>query len=106
MKSHPLLSFYILVIFCGLFLACQNEKTIEKDGKKTAGRILSETEETITIMPNPYSSTFTTKLDKSTIEKQELSPISPMPPGLFNRLNEQEVADVMAYLLSEEETEL
>lgn len=72
-----------------------------KDGKKTAGRILSETEETITIMPNPYSSTFTTKLEKATIDKQELSPISPMPPGLFNRLNEQEVADVMAYLLSE-----
>jgi len=53
-------------------------------------------------MPNPYSSTYTTKLEKSTIEKQELSPISPMPPGLFNRLNEQEVEDLMAYLLSEE----
>jgi len=53
-------------------------------------------------MPNPYSSTFTTKLEKTSIEKQELSPISPMPPGLFNRLNEQEVEDLIAYLLSEE----
>ena len=73
-----------------------------KDGKKTAGRILSETDTEITIMPNPYSSTYTVKLAKSDIEKQEQSPISPMPPGLFNRLNEQEITDLIAYLMVEE----
>lgn len=72
-----------------------------KDGKKIAGRILSETDTQLTIMPNPYSSTYTTKVDKVNIDKQELSPISPMPPGLFNRLNEQEVTDLLAYLLTE-----
>jgi len=76
-----------------------------KDGKKTAGRILSETDETITIMSNPYSSTYTTKLEKATIEKQEMSPISPMPPGLFNRLNEEEIYNLLAYLMSEEAEE-
>lgn len=73
-----------------------------KDGKKTAGRILSETDTEVTIMPNPYSSTYTVKLAKSDIDKQEISPISPMPPGLFNRLNEQEITDLMAYLMAEE----
>ncbi|MFK7983416.1 MAG: hypothetical protein AB8G86_25770 [Saprospiraceae bacterium] len=32
-----------------------------KEGQKTAGRILSETDTDITIMPNPYSSTYTVK---------------------------------------------
>ena len=75
-----------------------------KDGQKTAGRILSETDEKITLMPNPYSSTYTTELAKSDIEKQEISPISPMPPGLFNRLNQEEIRDLLGYLLSEEES--
>ena len=73
-----------------------------KDGKKTAGRILSETDTEVTIMPNPYSSSYTVKLAKSAIDKQEQSPISPMPPGLFNRLNEQEITDLIAYLMAEE----
>ncbi len=72
-----------------------------KDGKKTAGRILSESDTEVTIMPNPYSSTYTVKIAKSDIDKQEVSPISPMPPGLFNRLNEQEITDLVAYLMAE-----
>ena len=74
-----------------------------KDGKKTAGRILSEAGDEITIMPNPYSSSYTVKLAKAAIEKQEASPISPMPPGLLNRLNEQEIMDLVAYLKGAEE---
>ena len=72
---------------------------LEED-KKMAGRILSETDEKVTIMPNPYTTTYTVDLPKSDILKRELSPVSPMPPGLLNRLNEQEVADLFAYLLS------
>lgn len=71
-----------------------------KDGKKTAGRILSENDSVITIMQNPYSTTFTTQLAKGEVVSQSISPVSPMPPGLLNRLNAQEVLDLFAYLLS------
>ncbi|MGB5320499.1 MAG: hypothetical protein WBN25_15775, partial [Eudoraea sp.] len=68
--------------------------------KKIAGRILSETADSVKIMPNPLNTTYTVQLAKSSIIKQELSPISPMPSGLLNRLNEQEIVDLFAYLLS------
>ncbi len=72
----------------------------QTDGTKIAGRILSEVGDSITILPNPFNESYAVKLAKSTIEKQELSPVSPMPPGLLNRLNEQEVLDLFAYLQS------
>jgi hypothetical protein len=42
----------------------------------------------------------TTPLDKASIVRREQSPISPMPPGLLNVLNENQVLDLLAYLES------
>ncbi len=70
------------------------------DGKKSAGKIFSESDETVTIMPNPYTSTLKVELAKSEIVKRGASPVSPMPPGLLNRLNEEEITELFAYLLS------
>ena len=70
------------------------------EDKKTAGRILAETADSLTIMPNPYTASYTVRLAKSDILKQEVSPVSPMPPGLLNRLNDQEITDLFAYLMS------
>ncbi len=69
-----------------------------KDGNKLAGRILSEAGDSITLAPNPFNEGYTVQLTKSEVEKRELSPISPMPSGLLNRLNEQEIRDLFAYL--------
>lgn len=68
--------------------------------EKLAGRIKSEIGDSIVIMPNPFNENYTVSIAKNTIEKKELSPISPMPPGLLNRLNEQEVVDLFAYILA------
>ncbi|WP_297797205.1 c-type cytochrome [uncultured Eudoraea sp.] len=72
---------------------------LEND-KKIAGRILSETSDSIQIMPNPLNTSYTVQLAKSAVIKKELSPVSPMPSGLLNRLNEKEIADLFTYLLS------
>lgn len=69
-----------------------------KDGKKISGRIKSETEAAITLMPNPFNESYTIEVEKTNVEKRELSPLSPMPPGLLNRLNPTEVRDLFAYL--------
>ncbi len=70
------------------------------DDSKVAGRIFSEDDEKVVVMPNPYSPTVKVEVAKSDIADRGLSPVSPMPPGLLNRLNPQEVADLFAYLLS------
>jgi putative heme-binding domain-containing protein len=70
------------------------------DGKMLAGRVLSEEGDSIVLAPNPLNPSYSMSFGKDIIVKRELSPISPMPPGLLNRLNEQEIADLFAYLMS------
>jgi len=72
----------------------------KKDGSQVIGRLLSEEGDSLSIMTNPYNPSYTSKLAKNDIEKQELSPVSPMPPGLLSRLNEEEIIDLYSYLLS------
>ena len=71
-----------------------------KDDAKLAGRIKSETGDSIVIMPNPFNESYTVSIAKNAILKKELSPVSPMPPALLNRLNEQEVVDLFAYIIA------
>ncbi|SNR72229.1 putative heme-binding domain-containing protein [Maribacter sedimenticola] len=70
------------------------------DNTKIAGRVKSEVGDSIVILPNPFNENYTIGIAKSNIVKKELSPVSPMPPGLLNRLNKQEVADLFAYIIS------
>ena len=72
----------------------------KKDGQKIAGKVISEKGEVITIAPNPYTTSYTVEIPKSDIAKRDVSPISPMPPGLLNRLNKEEIEDLYHYLLS------
>ncbi len=69
-----------------------------KDGKKISGRIKSETDDKVILMPNPFNDTYTVEVAKEDITKQELSPLSPMPSGLLNRLNPKEIKDLFAFL--------
>ena len=69
-----------------------------KDGKKIAGRIKSENDTEVILMPNPYNETYTTQLDKKNILSRDLSPVSPMPSGLLNRLSGQEIKDLINYI--------
>jgi len=69
-----------------------------KDGKKIAGRVLTEEGDNITLAPNPFNESYTVELPKSEIESRGPSPISPMPSGLLNRLSQKEIVDLFAYL--------
>jgi len=70
------------------------------DGTKVVGRILGQENGQILINQNPYDPSQEIKVDTSRVLHQEASPVSTMPARLFDRLNEQEVADLMAFLLS------
>ncbi|MEI8380391.1 MAG: c-type cytochrome [Planctomycetota bacterium] len=69
-------------------------------GKSYTGRVVSLSNDTITLLIDPEDSTKLVTLKKTDIEEQRLSPISLMPKDLFKQLNENEVLDLMAYLLS------
>lgn len=70
------------------------------NGKKIAGRVLSEQGDSIRLAPNPFNEAYTINLAKSDIESRGPSPVSPMPSGLLNRLSQNEIVDLFAYLRS------
>ena len=69
-----------------------------KDGKKISGRVKSESDEKIILMPNPFNESYTVEVSKAEVTKREPSPLSPMPSGLLNRLNPKEIKDLFAFL--------
>ncbi len=71
-----------------------------KGGKAYTGRVVSLTNDSITLLIDPEDSTKLVTVAKDDIETQQLSPVSLMPKDLLKQLNEKEVLDLMAYLLS------
>lgn len=65
-----------------------------------SGRILSESETELLVLTDPEDSTKTQTIAKSEITGQKTSSVSVMPKDLLKELNEDEVLDLMAYLLT------
>jgi putative heme-binding domain-containing protein len=74
--------------------------TIVVNGKQYNGRIVADLGDKIVVVTDPEDSTKTIELAKSEIESETPSPISLMPVGLLKPLNDHEVLDLLAYLLS------
>jgi putative heme-binding domain-containing protein len=70
------------------------------DGQVVTGRIVSETSDAVTVVVNPEDATKTVTLKKSNIVEQTLSAASLMPKDLINGLNQNEMLDLLAYILS------
>jgi putative heme-binding domain-containing protein len=70
------------------------------DGQVHTGRIVSEMPDSITLVVDPENATKTITIAKTEIEEQKPSNVSLMPKDLLKPLNEQEVLDLLAYLLS------
>jgi hypothetical protein len=51
------------------------------------------------IATNPFDFTQTTEIERNEIKEIKRSPVSPMPAGLINRLNRDELKDLLTYLL-------
>jgi putative heme-binding domain-containing protein len=69
-------------------------------GKIHTGRIVSETKDRLTIVTEPEDSTRTMEVNKDDVEEIKPSPTSLMPEGLLSPLSDDEVLDLLAYLLS------
>ncbi len=71
-----------------------------EDGRMVTGKVIEEDKGALQISTNAFAPDLKTIIRKSRIDSKEESLVSPMPPGLFNRLNEQELTDLLAYLVA------
>lgn len=69
-------------------------------GKVYNGRIVSESKDTLSILTDPEDSTKVAEVAKSDVDEMTPSKSSLMPEKLLNALNEDEVLDLLAYILS------
>ncbi|MCA9172960.1 MAG: c-type cytochrome [Planctomycetales bacterium] len=71
------------------------------DGKAITGRLLTESEDgTVTVLTDPEDANKVMTIKKDDIDAIRPSQTSLMPRELVNPLNEDELADLLAYLLS------
>lgn len=69
-----------------------------KDGGTIQGRLVTQDADKYTISQNPFAPLTTRDIPKKDVSRTTLSTISPMLPGLINRLNPEELKDLLAYL--------
>jgi putative heme-binding domain-containing protein len=80
----------------------QYESTLieKKDGSSVVGRVLQDADGKVKVAENPLAPDSLTEIAAADIKARSKFPVSAMPPALLNSLNENEVLDLMAYLLS------
>ncbi len=71
-----------------------------KNGQTVVGRIIDEDEQNYKISQNPFSPDVLREVPVDQVTDRKLSTVSAMPPGMINRLNEEELKDLLAYLIS------
>jgi putative heme-binding domain-containing protein len=77
-----------------------NSEISRVDGGKTIGRILNEEGDKLQLAVSAFDPSIQVSVNRSDILAIDRSTVSPMPAGLVNSLNEQELADLVAFLIS------
>lgn len=71
-----------------------------KDGSSVVGRIINEDANTYFVSQNPFAPNVIREIPKTEVTDTKVSEVSVMMPGMINRLNPEELKDLMAYLVS------
>ena len=80
----------------------QYESTLigKTDGSSVVGRIVKEEGDLVSVAENPLAPDQLTSINQSNIRSRAKYPVSAMPPALLYNLNQDEVLDLLAFLLS------
>lgn len=73
---------------------------LTSSGKTITGRIVSENDQQVVVLTDPEDSTKIVEVPKEQIDEIVPSQVSIMPKDLLKTLNQDEVLDLLAYLLS------
>ena len=71
-----------------------------KDGSSILGRLISESGDTYSVSQNPFAPETLREIPKADVVSTKYSYISTMYPGLVNGMNEEELKDLIAYLMA------
>lgn len=71
------------------------------DGTQVIGRIMNLSGDSVQVNTDMLDPSETVDIDRKHLKKMEASAQSMMPPGLLNTLGENDVLDLLAYLLSQ-----
>ncbi len=71
-----------------------------KAGGSVLGRLVTQDDIRYVIAQNPFAPQVTREVLKSDVSRTSTSTVSPMLPGLINRLNPEELKDLLAFLKS------
>ena len=69
-------------------------------GEITNGRVIREDDEVMVVLPQTAIAQAVT-IRKADIRRRELSKVSNMPTGILNTLQEPQILDLLAYLVSD-----
>jgi putative heme-binding domain-containing protein len=69
------------------------------DGTQVTGKLIDEKDEHWIVATSPFDFSQTVEIPRHLIKEKAQSPVSPMPAGLINRLNPDELKDLLAYLM-------
>lgn len=72
----------------------------KKDGASIIGRIIVEENDKVFVMSNPFAPNDHIAINSADIKSKKVYPVSMMPPGMINALNQDELLDLIAYILS------
>lgn len=71
-----------------------------KDGSSILGRLINEDDGKYFVSQNPFSPQTLREITKTDVLSTKHSTVSLMLPGLLNRLNDEEIKDIMAYMVA------
>jgi putative heme-binding domain-containing protein len=71
-----------------------------KDGGSVLGRLIREEGDNYVISQNPFAPQIVREIPKKEVARTRVSEVSPMLPGMINRLNSEELKDLVAYLVA------
>ncbi len=71
-----------------------------KDGSSVVGRLAGEDKDKYLVSQNPFAPDMLREIPRKDVTSTKLSKVSLMLPGLINRLNEEELKDLVAYLVA------
>lgn len=71
-----------------------------QDGKSIVGRLINQDAEKYYVSQNPFAPQTLREIPKKDVVDKKLSTVSIMMPGMINRLNPEELQDLVAYLMA------
>lgn len=72
----------------------------KKDGTSLLGRIVVEEDGKLLVMTNPFAPNDLVSVRRNEVTSIKTQPVSLMPPGLINALNQDELLDLLAYIMT------